>query len=95
MVVLRYLVFAAVGVIVAAALFFVLNLAITATEDTSTSLIQRWLVRATCERYELSATGRDVDGAPILRPGTFSLARPVTCSASANSLAWTSSPMTG
>jgi hypothetical protein len=65
MVVVRYLVFAAVAVVVAAALFFVLNLAITATQDTSTSIIQRWLIRATCERYELSRSVRDVEGAPI------------------------------
>jgi hypothetical protein len=65
MIVVRYLVFAVVGVVVAAALFFVLNLAISATEDTSTSMIQRWLTRVTCERYELSGTVRDVEGAPI------------------------------
>jgi hypothetical protein len=62
---LRYLVFGVVGVVVAAVLFFALNLAIKVTEDARTGAIERWILRATCERYELSGTVRDSQGAPI------------------------------
>ena len=62
---LRYLVFGVVGALVAAVLFFALNLAITVTEDARTGAIERWILRATCERYALSGTVRDPQGAPV------------------------------
>ena len=51
---LRYLVFGVVGAVVAAVLFFALNIAISMTEDARTGLIERWILRATCERYALT-----------------------------------------
>lgn len=65
MIVVRYLLSAVVGVVVAAVLFFILNLAISATEETSTGWIERWIIRATCENYELSGSVKDAEGAPI------------------------------
>jgi len=62
---LRYFVFGVVGVVIAAVLFFALNLAITVTEDARTSAIERWILRATCDRYALSGTVRDPQGSPI------------------------------
>ena len=62
---LRYLVFGVVGAVVAAVLFFALNIAISMTEDARTGLIERWILRATCERYALTGTVRDAQGAPI------------------------------
>jgi hypothetical protein len=61
----RYLVFAVVGVVIAAVLFYILNVAITLTRDESTGIIERWISRATCEKYELSGTVRDAEGAPV------------------------------
>ena len=62
---LRYLVFGVIGVGVAVVLFFALNLAITVTEDARTGAIERWIRRATCDRYALSGTVHDTRGAPI------------------------------
>lgn len=62
---LRYLVFGVIGVVIAVLLFFVLNVAISVTEDARTGAIERWIRRASCERYALSGTVRDPQGAPI------------------------------
>ena len=62
---LRYLVFAVVGVVIAVVLFFALNIAITVTNDARTGAIERWLVRATCDRYALSGSVKDAQGMPI------------------------------
>ena len=62
---LRYLIFAVVGLVIAAVLFFVLNIAITVTDDARTGAIERWIVRATCDRYALSGSVRDPRGMPI------------------------------
>ena len=62
---LRYLIFAVVGLVIAAVLFFVLNIAITVTDDARTGAIERWIVRATCDRYALSGSVRDPQGMPI------------------------------
>ena len=62
---LRYLIFAVVGLVIAAVLFFALNIAITMTNDARTGAIERWLVRATCDRYALSGSVRDAQGMPI------------------------------
>ena len=62
---LRYLIFAVVGVVIAAALFFALNIAISVTNDARTGAIERWITRATCDRYALSGSVRDAHGMPI------------------------------
>ena len=61
----RYLIFAFVGVVIAGVLFFALNIAVTVTDDARTGAIERWIVRATCDRYALSGSVRDVRGMPI------------------------------
>jgi hypothetical protein len=62
---LRYLLFAAVGAVIAAAFFVLLNLLVSANFDASTSFIERWIVRATCDNYALSGTIRDSAGTPV------------------------------
>ena len=62
---LRYLIFAVVGAVIAAVLFFALNIAVTVTDDARIGAIERWIVRATCDRYALSGSVRDVHGMPI------------------------------
>lgn len=62
---LRYLIFAVVGVLIAAVLFFALNIAITVTDDARTGAIERWIVRSTCDRYALSGSVRDARGMPV------------------------------
>jgi hypothetical protein len=62
---LRYLIFAVVGVVIAAVLFFALNFAITVTDEARTGAIERWIVRATCDRYALSGSVTDPQGMPI------------------------------
>jgi hypothetical protein len=62
---LRYLVFAVVGAVIAAVLFFALNFAVTVTDDARISAIERWIVRATCDRYALSGSVHDARGMPI------------------------------
>jgi len=62
---LRYLVFAVVGAVIAAVLFFALNFAVTVTDDARIEAIERWIVRATCDRYALSGSVHDARGMPI------------------------------
>jgi hypothetical protein len=62
---LRYLIFVVVGVVIAVVLFFALNVAITVTDDARTGAIERWIVRATCDRYALSGSVIDPQGMPI------------------------------
>jgi hypothetical protein len=62
---LRFVVFVAFGVVVASALFFVLNVLISANYNAGTSYIEDWIVRATCDEYELSGTVRDTAGKPV------------------------------
>jgi hypothetical protein len=62
---LRYLVFVVVGAVIAAVLFFVLNFAVTVTDDARIGAIERWIVRATCDRYVLSGSVHDARGMPI------------------------------
>jgi hypothetical protein len=61
----RYLVFAVVGAALLLVLSYMLNEAITVTQPGSTGLIERWISRATCDKYELGGTVRDAEGAPI------------------------------
>lgn len=62
---LRYLLFAAVGLVVASGLFFLLNAIVTANYDTGTSFIERWILRATCDQFVLEGTVRDANGTPV------------------------------
>jgi hypothetical protein len=64
-IVVRYLVFAVAGVVIASVLGYLLNAAITVTQDESVGFIERWITRATCDNYELTGTVRDAQGAPI------------------------------
>jgi hypothetical protein len=62
---LRYVLFAAVGLVVASGLFFLLNVIVTANYDAGTGFIERWIIRATCNRFELDGTVRAADGTPV------------------------------
>jgi hypothetical protein len=62
---LRYLLFAAVGIVVASVLFLALDFIVTANFDAGTNLVERWIVRATCDQYELTGTVRDTSGRPV------------------------------
>jgi len=62
---LRYLLFIAVGLVVASLLFLVLGFLVRANFDASVDFVEDWIVRATCNRYELSGTVRDTRGRPV------------------------------
>jgi hypothetical protein len=62
---LRYLVFAAVGLVVASVLFLAMSFIVSANFDAGVGLVERWIVRATCDRYELTGTVRGTDGRPV------------------------------
>jgi len=62
---LRYLLFAAVGVVVASVLFLVLSFLVTVNRDASVGFFERWIVKYTCDQYELDGTIRDTQGRPI------------------------------
>ncbi len=62
---IRYLVFGVVAVVVAAAIFFALNVFVALTRDTSTGVIERWIVKSTCTPYELAGTVRNPAGTPV------------------------------
>jgi hypothetical protein len=62
---LRYLLFAAVGLVVASVLFLVLNLIISANFEASVAYVERWITRALCDQYELSGIVRDAQGRPV------------------------------
>src|SRR5262249_60293616 len=47
------------------ALCFALNIAITVTDEARPGVIERWIARATCDRYALSGSVRDAQGMPI------------------------------
>jgi hypothetical protein len=63
--VLRYVLFAAFGVVIASALFVVLNVLISANYDAGAGMIERWILRATCSEYQLEGTVRDTNGRPV------------------------------
>lgn len=65
MTVVRYLVFAFGAAVVAAALFFVLNLGVSASRDASTGVFEGWIERALCADYDLRGSVRTKEGAPI------------------------------
>ena len=62
---LRYLVFVAVGLVVASLLFLGLSALINANFEAGVGIVERWIVRATCDQYELSGTVRDSRGRPV------------------------------
>ena len=62
---LRYLLFAAVGLVVASVLFLVLSFLITVNRDASVGFFERWIVKYTCDQYELKGTVRDAQGRPV------------------------------
>jgi hypothetical protein len=62
---LRYLLFAAVGVVVASVVFLVLAFVVNANLEAGVGLVERWIVEATCDQYELKGTVRDTRGNPV------------------------------
>jgi hypothetical protein len=62
---LRYLLFIAVGLVVASVLFLGLSFLINANFDASVAYVQGWIVRVTCDQYELAGTVRDTRGRPV------------------------------
>jgi hypothetical protein len=65
MAVLRYLLFAVVGVVVASALFVAISFIVSANFEAGTDVVERWIVRATCDQYELTGRVRDSTGRPV------------------------------
>jgi hypothetical protein len=62
---LRYLLFIAVGLVVGSVLFLAVSWVVSANLDAGVGLVERWIVRATCDQYELSGTVRDSRGQPV------------------------------
>ncbi len=62
---LRYLLFAVIGVVIASAMFVLLNVIVSASQDAGTGLIERWIIRATCAQYELHGMVHDGAGRPV------------------------------
>ena len=62
---LRYIATAAVAAVLAIAFFYVLDIVYSASREPSIGLIERWIVKATCETYELNGSVRDPKGVPI------------------------------
>jgi hypothetical protein len=62
---LRYLLFAAIGLVVASVLFLGLSFLVNANFDASVSYVEDWIVRVTCDQYELAGTVRDTRGRPV------------------------------
>jgi hypothetical protein len=61
----RYLIFIAVGALVASLLFLILNFIVRANFEASVGMVERWIIRATCDQYELSGKVRDSRGRPV------------------------------
>jgi hypothetical protein len=62
---LRYLLFIAVGLVVASVLFVALNFIVSANFEAGVGLVERWIVKATCDQYELTGKVRDSRGQPV------------------------------
>ena len=62
---LRYLLFIAVGLVVASVLFLGLGFLVSANFDASVAYVEGWIVRVTCDQYELAGTVRDTRGRPV------------------------------
>ena len=65
MAVLRYLLFAVVGLVVASVLFLAFGFIVSANLDAGVGFVERWIVKATCDQYELAGTVRDAGGQPV------------------------------
>ena len=62
---LRYLLFIAVGLVVASVLFVALNFIVSANFEAGVGIVERWIVKATCDQYELTGRVRDSRGQPV------------------------------
>ncbi len=62
---LRYLVFVAIGLVVASVLFVAINFIVSANLEAGTGVVERWIGRSMCSHYELSGTVRDARGQPV------------------------------
>ena len=62
---LRYLLFAAVGLVVASVFFLVLSFIVSANFEAGVGVVEGWIVRATCDEYELKGLVRDTSGKPV------------------------------
>jgi hypothetical protein len=62
---LRYLLFIAVGLVVASVLFVALNFVVSANFEAGVDIVERWIVKATCDQYELTGRVRDSRGEPV------------------------------
>jgi hypothetical protein len=62
---LRYLLFTAVGLVVASVLFLGFSFIVSANFDTGVGFVERWIVKAMCDQYELTGTVRDTRGKPV------------------------------
>ena len=62
---LRYLVFVAVGLVVASVLFLALGFIVSTNWESGVGVVERWIVRAMCEQYQLTGTVRDAQGQPV------------------------------
>ena len=62
---LRYLLFAAVGLVVASVLFLGFSFIVSANFEAGVGFVERWIVKATCDQYELTGTVRDTRGNPV------------------------------
>jgi hypothetical protein len=62
---LRYLLSIAVGLVVASVLFVALNFIVSANFEAGVGLVERWILKATCDQYELTGRVRDSRGQPV------------------------------
>ena len=62
---LRYLLFIAAGLVVASVLFLGLSWIISANFEAGVGIVERWIVRATCDQYRLEGAVRDTQGRPV------------------------------
>ena len=62
---LRYLLFIAVGLVVASVLFVALNFIVSANFEAGVDVVERWIVKATFDQYELTGRVRDSRGEPV------------------------------
>jgi hypothetical protein len=62
---LRYGLGIVVGLVVASALFLALNFVVSTNFESGVRIVERWILRATCDQYELMGTVRDSRGQPV------------------------------
>jgi hypothetical protein len=55
----------AVGLVVASVLFVALNFIVSANFEAGVGLVERWILKATCDQYELTGRVRDSRGQPV------------------------------